>query len=170
MVLRLCVSVALAVGACAVRGGKAVDMTDAEALARDAENVAQLYEAAAGPAASMNGVREQLISKNAEALGDVQALLVDEQRQSQASFCGTCSRDYEVLCPDQWRALSSGSCARLSGYDGPCAAFSYFSGVAASEKSEFERRCRVCWPCRSSGNVQLRQAGAVHGGAALSAS
>ena len=169
MVLRLRVSVALAVGACALRGGKAVDMTDVEALARDAENVAQLYEAAAGPAASMNDVREQVIGKNVEALGDVQALLVDEQRQPQASFCGTCPRDYEALCPDQWQALSSGSCARLSGYDGPCAAFSYFSGVPASEKVEFERSCRVCWPCRASGNVELRQGGAAHGGAELSA-
>ena len=167
-VLRLCVSVTLAGAACALRGGKAVDMTDVEALAGDADKVAQLYEAAAGSATSMDDVRARLLGKNVDALGDVQALLVAEQRQSQASFCGTCPRDYEALCPDQWQELPAGSCARFAGYDGPCAAFSYFSGVSASEKLEFERRCSVCWPCKTSGNAQLRQAGAVHGWPELS--
>ena len=168
--LRCCVSVAFVCGACALHGGKAVDLTDVEALARDADQVAQLYEAAAGQSTSNADARAQIIDKNAAALGNVQALLVDEQRESQAPFCGECPRDYGALCPDRWQELSSGSCAGLSAYDGPCAAFSYFSGMSASEKIAFEHRCRVCWPCQVSGTSQLRQAGAIRGSSGLSPS
>ena len=147
----------------ALRAHKGADFTDIEAVAQDADHVAQVYAAAAEQLTSQDEARSQLVAGNVEALGEAEQLLVAEKHGSADAsvFCQGCTRDYAAQCPEGWKELSHGSCAALSGYDGPCAAFAYFSGMSAGEKADYARRCEACWPCLSGGAPAREQNGPV---------
>merc|ERR1712224_660813 len=51
------------------------------------------------------------------------------------------------LCPKGWSQTSNGSCEAIGSYSGPCESIGSFAGMSFEEKSEYERRCRICWPC-----------------------
>ena len=96
--------------------------------------------------------RQSILAGNVEALGAINAKLVHEKHQREEdggiAHCAHCERDHGQLCPDGWSEVADGHCSGPSAYDGPCIAFAKFSGLAASDKIEYERACGVCWPCQ----------------------
>lgn len=136
-------------------------MADVESLANDADQLSQLYAEVAQNAPTGVQLRQQLLKKNVDAIGEAHASLSAERRgQSAAAHC-SCDRNYAASCPQGWEELSPGSCASLSGYDGPCAAFAHFSSMGPQEKQIYEGQCHVCWPCASPGSAKRRQEGPV---------
>ena len=130
-----------------------VSMNDVEALAEDAESASNIYLEAAQSRPTPSDEQQSILAGNADALGVINAELVHEKHQrdeaQSVAHCANCGCNHDQLCPEGWSEVASGHCSGPVAYDGPCMAFYQFNDMWADDKTEYERACLVCWPCRA---------------------
>jgi CPW-WPC domain-containing protein len=62
---------------------------------------------------------------------------------------GSCTKDYEQLCPDGWAAEAGGACTAPDSYAGRCVRRQVFGSFNELQKASWATSCGVSWPCRA---------------------
>ena len=65
------------------------------------------------------------------------------------SCLGSCTKDYEQLCPDGWTAEAGGACTAPESYAGRCVRRQVFGAFNELQKASWASSCGVSWPCRA---------------------
>merc|ERR1711935_1149399 len=93
-----------------------------------------------------------IIRENAKTLASMDADAAAEianYTNARRGQCSDCARDFHTLCPQAWSPFFGGMCVAPKSYNGPCPPTAYFNAMSASDKTNFETRCSVCWPCQA---------------------
>jgi len=64
--------------------------------------------------------------------------------------CTPCHKDWTEPCPLGWIESSDGACSAPLNYEGICSTTQRFQLMGVVDKSEAERTCGFCWPCKNS--------------------
>merc|ERR1739845_83417 len=119
-------------------------------FSKSAESAGELYSKKASTMPTEGEQHKLIMVEDAQTLGSIDGAIAAEIAADVAAehgTCGECARDYSELCPMHWSQVSGGMCLAPASYDGVCQAAAFFSKMSSGDKTNYEKRCSVCWPC-----------------------